>query len=158
MFRSIVSCLLITFFIGCNNQNKTFISGKIIKPTNNEILILKDEKIIKKITINNQGTFSSSFEDLNNGLYNFIHLPEFQYLIINKGDSLVFRLNSLDFDESLVFSGLGASKNNYLIDVFLEHEKEENYIKSKYKSSKIEFKKIIDSLKNIKTKHYSKNQ
>ena len=99
MFRSIVSCLLITFFIGCNNQNKTFISGKIIKPTNNEILILKDEKIIKKITINNQGTFSSSFEDLNNGLYNFIHLPEFQYLIINKGDSLVFRLNSLDFDE-----------------------------------------------------------
>ena len=46
MFRSIVSCLLITFFIGCNNQNKTFISGKIIKPTNNEILILKDEKII----------------------------------------------------------------------------------------------------------------
>ena len=155
MFRSIVSCLLITFFIGCNNQNKTFISGKIIKPTNNEILILKDEKIIKKITINNQGTFSSSFEDLNNGLYNFIHLPEFQYLIINKGDSLVLRLNSLDFDESLVFSGLGASKNNYLIDVFLEHEKEENFVKSKYKSSKIEFKKIIDSLKNIKTKHYS---
>ena len=66
MFRSIVSCLLITFFIGCSNQNKTFISGKIIKPTNNEILILKDEKIIKKITINNQGTFSSSIENLNN--------------------------------------------------------------------------------------------
>jgi len=53
MFRSIAVCLLITFFIGCNNHNKTFISGKIIKPTNNEILILKDEKIIKKITINN---------------------------------------------------------------------------------------------------------
>ena len=155
MFRSTAVCLLITFFIGCNNHNKTFISGKIIKPTNNEILILKDEKIIKKITINNEGVFSSSLENLNNGLYNFIHLPEFQYLIINKGDSLVLRLNSLDFDESLVFSGLGASKNNYLIDVFLEHEKEENFVKSKYKSSKIEFKSIIDSLTNLKTKHYS---
>ncbi len=111
MFRSTAVCLLITFFIGCNNHNKTFISGKIIKPTNNEVLILKDEKVIKKITINNEGVFSSSLENLNNGLYNFIHLPEFQYLIINKGDSLVLRLNSLDFDESLVFSGLGASKN-----------------------------------------------
>ena len=40
--------------LNSNNHNKTFISGKIIKPTNNEILILKDETIIKKITINNQ--------------------------------------------------------------------------------------------------------
>ena len=99
--------------------------------------LLKDEKVIKNISINSEGTFSSSLEVLNDGLYNFIHLPEFQYLIINKGDSLVLRLNSLDFDESLVFSGAGASKNNYLIDVFLDHEKEENYIKSNYKLSKI---------------------
>ena len=133
MFRSIFIYLSFIFFIGCNNQNKTFISGKIIKPTNNEILILKDEKVIKNISINSEGMFSSSLEILNDGLYNFIHLPEFQYLIINKGDSLVLRLNSLDFDESLVFSGAGASKNNYLIDVFLDHEKEENYIKSNYK-------------------------
>jgi len=154
MFRSIFIYLSFIFFIGCNNQNKTFISGKIIKPTNNEILILKDEKVIKNISINSEGTFSSSLEVLNDGLYNFIHLPEFQYLIINKGDSLVLRLNSLDFDESLVFSGAGASKNNYLIDVFLDHEKEENYIKSNYKLSKIKFKRIVDSLQNIKTKHY----
>ena len=114
MFRLIVNYLLIIFFVGCNNQNKTFISGKIIKPTNNEIQVLKDEKIIKKIKISNDGTFLGSIENINSGLYNFIHLPEFQYLIINKGDSLVLRLNSLDFDESLVFSGKGASKNNYL--------------------------------------------
>ena len=156
MFRLIVKYFLIIFFVGCNNQNKTFISGKIIKPTNNEIQVLKDEKIIKKININNDGTFLSSIENINSGLYNFIHLPEFQYLIINKGDSLVLRLNSLDFDESLVFSGKGASKNNYLIDVFLEHEKEDNYIKSNYKSSKRVFKKIIDSLINKKNTEFIK--
>ena len=155
MVKKIISFFLIILIIGCKSEYKTFISGKIIKPTNNEIQLLKDEKVIKNININNEGIFSTSIDDLNDGLYNFIHLPEFQYLIINKGDSLVLRLNSLDFDESLVFSGKGASKNNYLIDVFLEHEKDEDYVKKNYKSSKVIFKNIIDSLLKKKIKHYS---
>ena len=155
MIKKIISFFLIILIVGCKSEYKTFISGKIIKPTNNEIQLLKDEKVIKNININNEGIFSTSIDDLNDGLYNFIHLPEFQYLIINKGDSLVLRLNSLDFDESLVFSGKGASKNNYLIDVFLEHEKDENYVKINYKSSRIIFKNIIDSLLKKKIKHYS---
>ncbi|MDB4050542.1 hypothetical protein N9454_04605 [Flavobacteriaceae bacterium] len=154
MFKKIIYFFLITSILACNNQNMTFLSGKIIKPTNNQIQLLKDEKVIKNIKINSDGIFSSSIDNLSSGLYNFVHLPEFQYLIIDKGDSLVLRLNSLDFDESLVFSGKGSSKNNYLIDVFLEHEEEEDYFKSNYKSSKIVFKQIIDSLKNIKIKHY----
>lgn len=155
MFKKIIYFFLITSILACNNQNVTFLSGKIIKPTNNQIQLLKDEKVIKNIKINSDGIFSSSLDNLSNGLYNFVHLPEFQYLIMEKGDSLVLRLNSLDFDESLVFSGKGSSKNNYLIDVFLEHEEEEDYVKSNYKSSKSVFKQIIDSLKNIKIKHYS---
>jgi len=155
MIKKIISFFLIILIVGCKSEYKTFISGKIIKPTNNEIQLLKDEKVIKNININNEGIFSTSIDDLNDGLYNFIHLPEFQYLIINKGDSLVLRLNSLDFDESLVFSGKGASKNNYLIDVFLEHEKDEDYVKKNYKSSRVIFKNIIDSLLKKKIKHYS---
>lgn len=155
MIKKIISLFLIILIIGCKSEYKTFISGKIIKPTNNEIQLLKDEKVIKNININNEGIFSTSIDNLNDGLYNFIHLPEFQYLIINKGDSLVLRLNSLDFDESLVFSGKGASKNNYLIDVFLEHEKDEDYVKNNYKSSRVIFKNIIDSLLKKKIKHYS---
>ena len=145
MFKKIIYFFLITSILACNNQNVTFLNGKIIKPTNNQIQLLKDEKVIKNIKINSDGIFSSSLDNLSNGLYNFVHLPEFQYLIIEKGDSLVLRLNSLDFDESLVFSGKGSSKNNYLIDVFLEHEEEEDYVKSNYKSSKRVFKQIIDS-------------
>ncbi|MDA9622187.1 hypothetical protein N9S70_00275 [Flavobacteriaceae bacterium] len=155
MIKKIFPFFLIILIIGCKSENITFISGKIIKPTNNEIQLLKDEKVIKNIKINNEGIFSTSIDDLNDGLYNFVHLPEFQYLIVNKGDSLVLRLNSLDFDESLVFSGKGAPKNNYLIDVFLEHEKDENYVKKNYKSSRLIFKNIIDSLLKKKIKHYS---
>jgi len=53
------------------------------------------KKSLKILKLTVTGIFSSSIDNLSNGLYNFVHLPEFQYLIIEKGDSLVLRLNSL---------------------------------------------------------------
>ena len=49
MFKKIIYFFLITSILACNNQNVTFLSGKIIKPTNNQIQLLKDEKVIKNI-------------------------------------------------------------------------------------------------------------
>ena len=155
-----VFLLLSILFLSCNTEKSTYFSGKIIKPTNNEITLLKDELVIKSLPINNDGTFISSIDIKKDGLYNFIHLPEFQYLIINKGDSLSLRLNSLDFDESLVFSGTGSEKNNFLIDVFLDHELEENFIRSNYNTSGLEFYALIDSLlknKILKFEKFSSN-
>jgi hypothetical protein len=37
----------------------------------------------------------------------------------------MFRLNTYDFDESLVFTGIGARKNNYLIETYLANEREQ---------------------------------
>ena len=105
----------ILFFIACDSDKTTILSGKIVKPTNNKIQLLKDEVLVNEILIDEDGTFKSLIDIDKNGLFNFFHPPEFQYLIINKGDSLVLRLNSLDFDESLIFSGKGSAKNNYLI-------------------------------------------
>ena len=152
-----VFLLLSILFLSCNTEKSTYFSGKIIKPTNNEITLLKDELVIKSLPINNDGTFISSIDINEDGLYNFIHLPEFQYLIINKGDSLSLRLNSLDFDESLVFSGAGSEKNNFLIDVFLDHELEENFIRSNYNTSGLEFYALIDSLLKNKILKFEKN-
>ena len=66
------------------------------------------------------------------GLYNFFLQPEFQYLILEKNDSIYIRLNSLDFDESLVFMGNGASKNNFLMDSFLNFEKNEEILNKSF--------------------------
>ena len=77
-----VFLLLSILFLSCNSEKTTYFSGKIIKPTNNEITLLKDELVIKSLPINNNGTFISSIDINKDGLYNFIHLPEFQYLII----------------------------------------------------------------------------
>tara|TARA_B110000914_G_scaffold226476_1_gene251888 strand:- start:1476 stop:2762 length:1287 start_codon:yes stop_codon:yes gene_type:complete len=134
----------------------TYIGGKILKKTSNEISILKDEEIIKTITINEDGEFFSKIDSIKDGLYNFIHLPEFQYLILEKGDSIVLRLDVLDFDESLVFTGKGSSKNNYLIDIFLKHEQETDFIKSKFKSNESGFIRTIDSLLELKLDEFLK--
>ena len=45
-------------------------------------------------------------------------------ILLEPNDSIMFRLNTYDFDESLVFTGNGARKNNYLLKTYLSNEKE----------------------------------
>jgi len=145
-------CLMFILLSSCNfNNNKvSYFTGKIIKKTTDKISILKDEYILNETLISNDGVFFMSLDSIKDGLYNFKHLPEFQYVLFENGDSLVLRLNALDFDESLVFNGKGSSKNNFLIDIFLSHENEENYLNSNFRENPYNFKNIIDSLLNIK--------
>lgn len=155
MKKIIFNLFVFLLFCSCQNKQNTVFVGKIIKPTNDEIQLLKDEELIDKISINDDGTFKTYVNLKKDGLYNFFLQPEFQYLIINKGDSLVLRLNSLDFDESLVFTGKGSEKNNYLINLFLQSEMEDSFIREKYFSKKLVFRSTIDSLINIKRKELS---
>ena len=141
-----------------NDKKNTYLVGKILKKTNDKISLLKDEKIINETSIHEDGSFNLKLDSINNGLYNFKHLPEFQYIILESGDSLVLRLNALDFDESLVFSGIGSSKNNYLIDIFLNHEKEERFLNSNLKKNPIVFRNIIDSLLKNKINRFNSFQ
>lgn len=45
-------------------------------------------------------------------------------ILLEPNDSIMFRLNTYDFDESLVFTGNGAKKNNYLIKTYIANENE----------------------------------
>ena len=90
--------------------------------------------------------FERKYDSLPNGIYKLEHLPEYQTLLLEEKDSLWVRINAADFDESIVFSGIGASKNNFLIELFLKQENENVYLSSKYSSDKEIFKHIIDSL------------
>ena len=132
------------------DDNSTYFVGKILKKTNDKISILKDQVVLNEAVISNDGDFTMVIDSVQDGLYNFKHLPEFQYILLEKKDSLVLRLNAVDFDESLVFTGKGSSKNNYLIDIFLNNENEQSFINSKLRKKPNEFSKIIDSLIQIK--------
>ena len=120
--------ILITLF-SCNNKNTiedaTYFGGEIINPKNDFVLIYKDEILIDSVTLDQNNRFLYKFKNFTPGLYHFNH-EEYQYVFIEPKDSILFRLNTIDFDESLTFSGKGADKNNFIINTFLANENHEH--------------------------------
>ena len=124
--------LLTIIFISCksvDNENaSTYFGGQIVNPIGNFITLMKGDIPIDTIYLNKDNTFSKELDYIKEGLYSFTHGSvtqgyEFQYIYFEPKDSIVVRLNTWDFDESLVFSGKGAEKNNFLITLYLENEK-----------------------------------
>jgi hypothetical protein len=135
--------------ISCKNDNKqTFFNGKILNKSSEKIILSVDENPLYSSVISESGNFSITIDSLESGLYNFFLQPEFQYVILEEGDSIYIRLNSLDFDESLVFMGKGSAKNNFLIDVFLKNEEHNDILNSYYNASIDDFLIKVDSLFN----------
>jgi len=135
--------------ISCKNDNKqTFFNGKILNKSSEKIILSIDENPLYSSVISESGNFSITIDSLESGLYNFFLQPEFQYVILEEGDSIYIRLNSLDFDESLVFMGKGSAKNNFLIDVFLKNEEHNDILNSYYNASIDDFLIKVDSLFN----------
>tara|TARA_B100000427_G_scaffold13944_1_gene11013 strand:- start:926 stop:1798 length:873 start_codon:yes stop_codon:yes gene_type:complete len=123
-------------------------SGKILNNTSDSISIYKDNNMIYEAVVDVDGLFNITIDTISSGLYTFYHEPEFQYIIIDENDNLQIRLNTLDFDESLVYTGKGSSKNNFLMDVFLRSENDELEINSKLDLAFDTFKNLVDSLYN----------
>lgn len=148
----------VVIIVGCeeNSSSQIYFGGKILKPTDSQVLLYGDDTLIDSIPIEPNGRFLKQLDSLPDGLYNFIHKPEFQYVLLEKGDSLLVRINTIDFDESLVFSGKGAAKNNFLIDVYLQFEKDNQSIYSHYQKSPTLFKNHVDSLISIQLERYQK--
>tara|TARA_A100001234_G_scaffold17063_1_gene13564 strand:+ start:1854 stop:2726 length:873 start_codon:yes stop_codon:yes gene_type:complete len=124
------------------------LSGKILNNTSDSISIYKDNNMIYESVVDVDGLFNITIDTITSGLYTFYHEPEFQYIIIDENDNLQIRLNTLDFDESLVYTGKGSSKNNFLMDVFLRSENDELDINSKLDLAFDTFKNLVDSLYN----------
>ncbi len=70
-------------------------------------------------------------------------------------DSLLIRLNTWNFDETLVFSGRGAEKNNLLIDSFLQSEQDEKLFYAHYNLPSSEFLMKVDSTEKIRLETYN---
>ena len=147
--------LFIVGLTGCNDgkkdSSKVFFAGEIINPSSEYVVLFKNDAVIDSAKIDDRNRFSFSFDSIPEGLYHFSHAPEYQYVYLEGGDSLMVRLNTVDFDESLVFSGKGEEINNFLLDLYLSYETEEKTIYSSYFAlNQNEFSKRIDSLRNEK--------
>ncbi|MAD11384.1 MAG: hypothetical protein CMC04_01510 [Flavobacteriaceae bacterium] len=133
----------------CNiekRNNKIFFAGQIINPSSNYLLLYKNNATIDCLVLDSNNMFKRTYNNLESGIYKIEHIPEYQTIFLEPGDSLWLRVNGTDFKKSVVFSGKGSSKNNFLIDMEINLEKENNFLSSKYSLKSKYFSKIIDSL------------
>jgi len=132
---------------GCDSNDGasyTYFGGKIKNPKDEYVYLTKGMKVLDSARLDNHQKFSFKLDSLELGLYTFKHGAEFQYLYLEPKDSLLLYLNTWDFDESLIFSGKGSAKNNYLINLYLQQERVEKDFKHNYKLNEAEFSKVID--------------
>jgi len=138
---------LFILFLGCNNdyeKNITSFGGKIKNPKGEYVYLYKGMKIIDSSKLDSHNKFKMNVDSIEIGLYTFKHGPEYQYLYLEPTDSLLIYLNTWNFDESLIFSGKGSAKNNFLINLYLQQQKNEKNFKYNFKLNEKEFSKLID--------------
>ena len=134
-----------------------FIGGEITNPNTNFVVISKADVILDTISLDKNNRFIYKINNLVSGIYTFKHGGEIQMVLLEPKDSIMFRLNTHDFDESLVFTGNGDKKNNYIINVFLQNEVEQKRIFKFCQLTPEKYQNQIDSLKaekNLKLENF----
>ena len=146
--------LFVLLIYGCGSSEKesseVHFAGEIVNPTSEYVVLYKGDTALDSVALDDNNRFSLELDSVQEGLHYFYHYPELQYVFLENGDSLQIRLNTYYFDESLVFSGQGEEINNFLIEMFLAHENEEEMVYDFYKLEPEEFCKKIDSLSRVK--------
>ncbi|MDC0177331.1 hypothetical protein OAJ14_04185 [Polaribacter sp.] len=146
-----------TTFVSCNSKPKnvvTYFGGKIINPKSRYVILYSMNKVMDTMFLGKNNQFLGKLKNINEGLYYFLHGNENQYIYMVPQDSLMLRLNTWDFDESIVFTGIGSKRNNILIDCFLKDEKDNKLF---YKLNQLEPNKFYvkaDSLITLRKKTY----
>ena len=142
--------VLLSNCVPSNKNSSTFFGGKIINPKTDNVILFTNEIAIDTFFLDDENKFIGEIKNVEEGLYYFVHGNENQYIYLEPKDSLLIRLNTWDFDESLVFSGKGGDRNNILIDCFLENEKDDKLFYQYNKLSPQDFENKVDSLKEVK--------
>lgn len=147
----IYSFTFIIFFLlsSCKNEFQkddyvAYFGGEIVNPNNPYVLFCKDDKVIDTVKLNTNNRFFIQFDSLPPGLYSFKHEPEYQYVYFDKNDSIMVRVDSRTFDESIIFCGRGDEKNNFLMELYLRNEKDKNKLFEIFDCDFNTFSKNID--------------
>lgn len=132
--------------------------GEIINPNSNFVLFCKGDEILDTLYLDENNHFFKSFDSLTPGMYIYKHSPEFQYVYFEKNDSLNMRLNTRDFDHSILFSGRGSDKNNFLMYLNTKNIVDQNKSYDLYDLAVDPFLKKIDSAHAVRTSLYLRNK
>ncbi len=147
--RAVLLFFIAILITSCQSKkdNQTYFGGAIINPLTSHILLCQKGEVLDSIAIDENGHFSHKFDLEKPGLFTFKHGYEFQVFYAEPQDSISLRLNTKEFDESLVFGGNNAHQNNFLIENFLKKEENNNLIYSYHKIPPKKFEQKIDSIR-----------
>jgi hypothetical protein len=160
MHKIIFFFLIALTFLSCSSEKTekekgAWFGGEIINPHSNYIVLTRNEKLIDSIPLDNNNRFLYYIENVEKGIYNFLH-HEYQMVYIEPGDSLMLRLNTIDFDESLAFSGKGSERNNFLINMFIYNEEESQRMRPFYQLPVEAFLSKLDSMRNLRLENLNR--
>ncbi|MDG2062633.1 MAG: hypothetical protein P8J67_03580 [Flavobacteriaceae bacterium] len=148
--RFLLGLIMLGLISSCNNEKepskRIFFGGQIINPSSRTVTLYQGNNPVEIFKLDRKLRFQNTYDSLYNGIYKLEHLPEYQSLLLEKGDSLWVRINAATFNESIVYSGSGASKNNFLMELLLRQEKENDYLSSKYSRNRKNFSQLLDSM------------
>ncbi len=129
-------------------QGEVTLSGKISNVKGDVISIRDMNTVLKVITVRGDGTFDEMVEIPHSGLYSFVYARESTPLYLRNGFNLNITLNTVEFDETLKYTGVGADCNNYLAAKFLVKESVfGNY--ADYNMDEKTFLHLRDSVQNV---------
>ena len=109
-----------------NHGDYAYFGGEIINPTTTFVVLSKAESVIDTIGLDKNNRFLYKINNLVPGMYTFRHGSELQTVFLEPKDSIIFRLNTFDFDEF---------KNKYSTSTLFNKIAQSN-IKNSYYSSK----------------------
>ena len=132
-----------------------YFGGEIVNPTSPYVVLFKDDQVIDSAKLDRSNRFKINFTAESEGLYHFDHSPQFHYVYLEKGDSLNLRLNTLEFDESIVFSGKGEEINNFIVELFLANEEDDRIVDQYFQLEPDVFNEKIESIRHEKLQQLS---
>lgn len=141
------------------DENYTsYFGGEVINPRVPYILFSRGNKVVDTIPLDKDNHFLIKFDSLTPGMYSFKHDPDYQYVYFDKNDSIMVTIDTDDFDRSIVFSGRGERKNNFMMEQFMLNESDRNKSYDIYNLDFKPFIKTIDSTYALRKAFYEKNK
>ncbi|MCF8321294.1 MAG: TlpA family protein disulfide reductase [Flavobacterium sp.] len=106
------------------SQTNNFVIFKAeIANKNTDFISIRDnKKVYKKIQINKDGFFKDTL-NVKDGLYQMYDGVEVTSMYLKNGYDLSLKMDAKKFDESIVYTGVGANENNYLAQATIEDSK-----------------------------------
>ena len=158
--KKIVFAIAAIAIISCKKEEAkpvdyTLFTGTITTPNSNKLTIYQGRKPIKEISVDENGKFADTLR-LDEGSYVIYDGTESATIYVKKGSHFDMTLDTKKFDETLSFTGEGASPNKYFAAQTMLNEeldwddlvsKDQAYLDAGYNTFK---NKYLDLLNNAK--------